>query len=1365
MKTSVMLLAALIASGAGAKTVYVNCQMDSYEGHDGSTPELAVKTLVEGYNKTVRGDSIEVAPGVYNEGLANVGHWWGSGRLKLGRKVYLYASGSAEETIIEGSRGEDRVKCIMAEGADAAESIIKGFTLRNGWSDSKRWNGDQLVDSSAAGNGGAVHSSINGTGSFLTGPYVVDCVIENCDSSSGGFAMGGTFVRCKIGNTVNNGGYFCNYVRLINCVVSGVRKLTSDGAPNSANICNSKIINTTFADSFFTIWWINPTEVYNSILNISNNGVAGAVTKAATIDEVAGTPQMLSPLTGNFSPRAGSTAATLGDAAYLADLNLPNEGEGSVFNVDPYLDINHTPIPTTGTIAAGAIQTPVTPQYGTLTLTSVMIDEAGNPHAANSYLSPDTYPKSYRFGHPNSEATGRVLYYSLTSGSTTSNWKLPRDANDEYDYVDVLPPPTAADPVLKLSAALTSKIVKWADPKADPLTADGTREHPYATLQEAMDAVTAATTGGEGLIIAKAGTYKPGPNDEGVVSAAWNGTTGKFMLKTNTHVIRLIAEEGPEKTFIMGRPDPDTGTYGANAVGGFFGGSGLRVQGFTFTGCYASSDDLHDPNWSTGRAICYSYDAETYYSDCVFSNNVGVVRLVAGTLQRCKIVNNTAGTGLFLTGSKAYSCLIANNTVLSGQIFPGPFGATEQHVVNCSIAGNTCSSVFADNSGLKVANTVVANGGATVFESNGHYGCVYDGFTTWNEANYLKAKPYFANVAKADLRMGGMSDGLTYGISLWDANAPLALFYCDRDVNYNLVKVYADGSVLPGALVSVATGVYVDAGEVGGLALSAGEAGSICEIGEEETLTISGTAATRPVVGAMVNGVPQNFADLDGHVLTFTAASGNAVVSPIYSSVWYCSPTGLDTAAGGYPSAPRSLQSALTDAVSGDTVKALAGTYDSGTMIQDGTYTASGETYPYAVRSRALVKTGVTLESVEGRAATIIKGAAATIEDAKYSEAPDGAGLGADAIRGVYLESQAKIKGFTIADGHTRERLADGKEAHSHIETSGGGVIGRGNYNSSGWDDLPTVEDCIVTNCVAFRGGGVYCARVVNSILCGNTCCYIGGAMEGGKIYGSLVYGNKAFFPYLAAHRGCYDLKHANHTTFFDHLHIDSGWTTFINCLFYKVYMPNATPQVFHNVFSATSGVDVNKFPADSGNYVVEDENLAYDENYRPIVGHNEAIDFGSIAASETEPDFLSGPDVLGGQRIYNGVMDAGALEGDWRGTYAQDFNKKGRVAVLTASPSVHEVGEEVKSVQLPNEATLSLEVAATSKPFAVPVRVLGGGTLTVTVGEDVSQYTADTTIELGADEISTATFAYTGMGAAEIGSFKKNSGFLMFLR
>ena len=127
-------------------------------------------------------------------------------------------------------------------------------------------------------------------------------------------------------------------------------------------------------------------------------------------------------------------------------------------------------------------------------------------------------------------------------------------------------------------------------------------------------------------------------------------------------------------------------------------------------------------------------------------------------------------------------------------------------------------------------------------------------------------------------------------------------------------------------------------------------------------------------------------------------------------------------------------------------------------------------------------------------------------------------------------------------------------------------------------------------------------------------------------------------------------------------------------------------------------------------------------------------------------------------------MLDAGALEGDWRGTYAQDFNKKGRVAVLTASSDVQEVGEDVKSVQLSNESTLEVQIAATTKPFSVPVKV-ADGTLTVTVGETVTEYTADTTIELGADEISSATFAYAGTGAAEIGSFKANSGCVIFLR
>ena len=66
-------------------------------------------------------------------------------------------------------------------------------------------------------------------------------------------------------------------------------------------------------------------------------------------------------------------------------------------------------------------------------------------------------------------------------------------------------------------------------------------------------------------------------------------------------------------------------------------------------------------------------------------------------------------------------------------------------------------------------------------------------------------------------------------------------------------------------------------------------------------------------------------------------------------------------------------------------------------------------------------------------------------------------------------------------------------------------------------------------------------------------------------------------------------------------------------------------------------------------------------------------------------PDTLKATDVLGGQRIYNGRLDIGAVEADWRNRFGGDISSK--VAVLAAMPSVSE--QQGGAVRVPEGASL----------------------------------------------------------------------------
>ena len=142
---------------------------------------------------------------------------------------------------------------------------------------------------------------------------------------------------------------------------------------------------------------------------------------------------------------------------------------------------------------------------------------------------------------------------------------------------------------------------------------------------------------------------------------------------------------------------------------------------------------------------------------------------------------------------------------------------------------------------------------------------------------------------------------------------------------------------------------------------------------------------------------------------------------------------------------------------------------------------------------------------------------------------------------------------------------------------------------------------------------------------------------------------------------------------------------------------------------------------AGTGCMATNSADLAVDGDGRPVIGSNVAIDKGDMSLfSRTLHTDLSG-----GRRVYNGAIDIGALEADWRGVYAADIGgNKMNVAAATSNvveTSAHAVrinpGQSI-------EATWAGRPGRTTR-FELPLRVTGTGTLTVTVNGEARTYTA----------------------------------------
>ena len=144
---------------------------------------------------------------------------------------------------------------------------------------------------------------------------------------------------------------------------------------------------------------------------------------------------------------------------------------------------------------------------------------------------------------------------------------------------------------------------------------------------------------------------------------------------------------------------------------------------------------------------------------------------------------------------------------------------------------------------------------------------------------------------------------------------------------------------------------------------------------------------------------------------------------------------------------------------------------------------------------------------------------------------------------------------------------------------------------------------------------------------------------------------------------------------------------------------------------------------------------------------------------------------MLDGQRIYNGALDIGAVEYDWRKDFARMLGG-GMASVNAASSSV--VTSAVNSVTIRSgELSVTLTNNTGRKAdYSIPVEVSGAGTLTVSNnGEPIAVLAASDGATVLAFKNSLVennlTFLYEGSDAgATIGKFGICShGFTVILR
>ena len=838
-------------------------------------------------------------------------------------------------------------------------------------------------------------------------------------------------------------------------------------------------------------------------------------------------------------------------------------------------------------------------------------------------------------------------------------------------------------------------------------SAAGTFDAPLRTLQKANDKSSA-----NGVVFAKRGVYAEGEG-YAATDSDWITTTKNRLTVTKN--LRVCGVEGAEHTVIMGRHSTDTEGFRNNGCGagalrcvGMATGKYVAIQGFTITGGATdsdpvgkntvagktkSADDHYAYNWGAAGVCGWSYPSsgQNYMQviDCVISNNVAYRNsaLASVLARRCLITQNHTIDVLLETNAlqnvgglaieTSFSgCQIADNDDIDSWLLYSRHNV--HNLVNNTIAtANTGQKLFKDAYSGNFNNIFIGNLGdiaGVLAESSGNL-----------QEPYLLAfdDGTFGVVAGTPAATAGKATNASFA----------AVFSGGRD------NVWPDASAeCPvGCFLRMYPGVYATAS--GGRGVTPiGWTGTTW--GETVTLDAS-DMAMRQCLGFDMDGIlSSNITSFAWHAYGFD--DDPHVVRAIYSTNWYVNAdtaVGSDSKNGWTPETPkRTLAAALALALNGDTVHVAPGRYDEGTMVQDCILVATPTNGAPWIRSRAYIREGVSLVADGTPEETVIVGVGHDDTETKVYEWGNFK-LGFSNIRCVAMEKNTSLKGFTLTDGGTSHGTSQTDD------TCGGGVLACGDLS-------PLIEDCIISNCFSTVGGGCKGGTYVRCRLIHLGAFEHGGAASGARLYGCYV--EDCFDCPISGNMGLYNCTFGPDARLqFTGNPVNtliSDWNKpIVNCLIltetsgkyirtYTCASNNLVCAAAGPIFG-TSGSSVNNITN------IPAANLAADAEGRPLAG-SLAIDSGDNAL--LAEGLSAAGDLGGGQRIYNGAVDVGCWEYDWRPAFGAALGLVRPASVTKADPDVllAAQGVEIK------DGCLEVEFVLGGGVVMATAEVQGSGTL-----------------------------------------------------
>ena len=875
--------------------------------------------------------------------------------------------------------------------------------------------------------------------------WFIGCSFTNCLAKTGGAmiqgnASGTEFVNCGGASDTMNSmiGYqvgtmeFCLFRHIngtgrylfqnggtfINCTAYGMAPVYS-----GTNLFYNSLIfgaGNNGAYGADKMWATNSWLGAAKYVNVGENSVTNADERAV---------RFVSPAMGDFRLTDLSEVTGLGDAAYLALSPFP---EGFVRR-----DVYGNPVTVTeGPIPSGCALEVVHQTGGRVGFSSGFeVKELGCKVASGDYVNPITEDYTYMIRPTTANHTfwvsrGTDRYFPLRQ---KGGW---------------VPIGTNKDPYSTNNFAVTScgsSYIYYADPvngnddydgKSSNVVDAAANKGPFRTLMGAMTKMNAANKSNKILYLLP-GVYAEGQSEGRPVA---DGI--RYRVYGDKSCCRLIVGlEGPEKTFIVGAPDPDKPDgLGTNAIGGvWFASGGGGVQGVTITGCY-SSDTKNTGYQYAGCAFAGGGSTSTMCFDCIISNNTAYCAPVKsyGTMSRCRILNNRSTAYMCIKGDPVSSSVFAGNKMSSTTKFTdgSTYGCTFDAKVSGTLGSGTYYSLVLNKS----------------LKDDLNQSC-------------CDPIPLVADPDAFDYRLGSLSPAVLFGdVSARNANAS-QFIVCDVDGNKLEIK---DGKMTVGA---VHGGPRVPC-----VAITGSNGGSVTVVGGElgtnfvtSTDPITVTASTtRPFLHFEKNG--EQVTPIGQMSYTFSPSDeldAATVVKAVYGTNWFVNASAAsdDTLGSSWETARQTIRSATANAIAGDVIHVAPGEYGEkeGSVLQS------------SVQTRVIVPANVRLQGEGARYAAVIRGAAASEPEDDYTN-------GVDAVRCVYLSAGATIANFTLTDGHTT------------VNGHGGAVYAANNTTAM-------VVDCLVSNnfgyAATLESGRIVRCRVVNNKATERSC--LG---ESGRYYG-----------------------------------------------------------------------------------------------------------------------------------------------------------------------------------------------------------------------------------------------------------------------